>query len=278
MLHHLLAPLRLLRTLASHRFLLGQLAWRAFASRYAGAVLGWVWTPLATAVQFVLYMVVFSVILGIKTELLGTDLASRVPVGFGVFLITGLVPYLALNDVIMRSARVVRANASLVTRVRLPLEVMVVGDILGTLLHHVLAVLLMVGVCVWTGHLAITGIGWLLTGTLFLLVLAVGFGLLVSVLGVALPDIPEVLGLALQFALYGAPIIYPLGLVKHDMLAALINANPVTPLIGVFRAGLLDVAPPPGAGITYLVALAAVLIVIGAAAMDRYRATIPDLL
>jgi len=64
MFHYVLAPLRLLRTLGSHRFMLGQLAWRAFASRYAGAVLGWVWTPLATAVQFVLYMVVFSVILG----------------------------------------------------------------------------------------------------------------------------------------------------------------------------------------------------------------------
>ena len=277
MFRYVLAPARLVRTLATHRFLIGQLAWRAFASRHAGAVLGWLWTPLGTAVQFALYTLVFSVILGIKAELLGTDLATRVPVAFGVFLITGLVPFLALNDVILRAARVIRANATLVTRVRLPLEVMVVGDILGTLMHHALAVVLMVGYCVWAGHLLVAGAGWLLLGIGLLLLLAVGFGLLVSVLGVALPDIPEVLALALQLALYGAPIIYPLSFVKQDVLAAVIQANPVTPLVGIFRAGLLGVAPPPASGIVYLVFLAAALLVVGSAAMDRYRATIPDI-
>jgi lipopolysaccharide transport system permease protein len=278
MSRYFFAPARLLRTLVAHRFLLGQLAWRAFASRHAGAVLGWLWTPLGTAVQFVLYTVVFSVILQIKVELGGTDLARRVPVGFGVFLITGLVPYLALNDVIMRSSRVIRANATLVQRVRLPLEVMVIGDILGTLLHHAAAVVLMVLYCAWAGYLAVTGAGWLIVGVVLLLMLAVGFGLLVSVLGVALPDIPEVLALVLQFVLYGAPIIYPLSFVKQELLLILINANPITPLVGVFRAGLLGVAPPDPVGIIYLVVLAAVLLVVGAAAMDRYRATIPDLL
>jgi ABC-type polysaccharide/polyol phosphate export permease len=274
----ILAPARLLRTLISHRFLLGQLAWRAFAARHAGAVLGWLWTPLGTAVQFVLYTVVFSMILGLKIELLGTDLARRVPVGFGVFLITGLVPYLALNDVIMRSSRVIRANATLVQRVRLPIEVLVVGDILGTLMHHAAAIVLMILYCGWAGHLALAGAGWVAFAVLMLLVLAVGFGLLVSVLGVALPDIPEVLTLVLQFALYGAPIIYPLTLVKQDWLLALIQSNPITPLVGVFRAGLLGVAPPAVLGVVYLVILGVALLVVGAAAMDRYRATIPDLL
>lgn len=274
----LFALVQLMQTLAANRFLLGQLARRSFASRHAGLLLGWLWTPLGTAVQFLLYTVVFSVILQIKVELAGTDLARRLPVGFGVFLITGLVPYLALNDVIMRSARVIRANAALVQRVRLPIEVMVIGDILGTLMHHATAVVLMIFYCMWAGHLTAAGIGWLALGIGLLLILAVGFGLLVSVLGVALPDIPEVLGLMLQFALYGAPIIYPLSLVKQEWLSALVQANPITPLVGVFRAGLLGVAPPAVVGIVYLIGLAAALLVVGAAAMERYRTTIPDLL
>ncbi len=278
MSRYLLAPVRLVRTLYAHRFLLAQLAWRSFASRHAGAVLGWLWTPLGTAVQFVLYTVVFSVILQIKIELVGTDLARPMPVGFGVFLITGLVPYLALNDVIMRSSRVIRANATLVQRVRLPIEVLVVGDILGTLMHHAAAVVLMVLYCAWAGYLAVTGAGWLLAGIALLLLLAVGFGLLVSVLGVALPDIPEVLTLALQFVLYGAPIIYPLSSVKQGVLLTVIQMNPITPLVGVFRSGLLGLAPPDPAGIIYLLILSAVLLVVGAAAMDRFRTTIPDLL
>jgi lipopolysaccharide transport system permease protein len=278
MFRHLTAPARLMRTLIQHRFLLGQLAWRAFAARHAGALLGWLWTPLATAVQFALYTVVFSMILQIRVELAGTDLARRVPVGFGVFLITGLVPYLAINDVILRAARVIRANATLVQRVRLPLEVMVVGDILGTLMHHATATVLMIGYCAWAGHLSWAGTGWLAAGVALVAVLAVGGGLLVSVLGVAWPDVPELLAVILQLAFYAAPIIYPLTYVPEGWLLTLVEANPFTPLAGVFRAGLLAVPPPPAGTLIYLIVLAGVVLVAGAAAVGRYRATIPDLL
>lgn len=86
------------------------------------------------------------------------------------------------------------------------------------------------------------------------------------------------LGLGLQLAMYGAPIIYPLSFVKQEWLLALVNANPITPLVGVFRAGLLAVPPPAVSGVAYLIILAAVLFVVGSAAMERYRTTIPDLL
>ena len=59
---YLLAPLRLLPTLGQNRFLLGQLAWRAFASRHAGSYLGWLWTPVSTVIQFVLFMVVVKLV------------------------------------------------------------------------------------------------------------------------------------------------------------------------------------------------------------------------
>ncbi|HPA80409.1 MAG TPA: hypothetical protein PLS95_06300, partial [Thermoanaerobaculales bacterium] len=71
MIEHLLAPRRLPSTLARHRFLLAQLAWRSFASRYAGSYLGWLWTPVATLIQFAIFMVVFSVIFEIRVEGLG---------------------------------------------------------------------------------------------------------------------------------------------------------------------------------------------------------------
>jgi ABC-type polysaccharide/polyol phosphate export permease len=78
--------------------------------------------------------------------------------------------------------------------------------------------------------------------------------------------------------LYGAPIIYPLAFVKQEVLLTLIQMNPITPLVGIFRAGLLGVPAPDPVGIIYLLTLSAVLLVVGAAALDRYRTTIPDLL
>jgi lipopolysaccharide transport system permease protein len=275
---HLLAPLRLLPTLGQNRFLLGQLAWRSFASRHAGSYLGWLWTPISTVIQFALFVVVFSAILEIKIDGLGIDLARRPDVGFGVFLITGLVPFLALSDAVVRASRVFRSNVSLVQRVRLPAEVLVLGDLLGTLLHHALSFVVVVAICWWRGHMGLTSLPWVLLSVALFALWIVGLGLAASVLGAFLPDVAEVLGLVFQVLFYGAPIVYPLSMVQQDTLRTLIQLNPLTPLLGVARAGLLSAAPPTPVIIGALLAVGAVLVVVGSVAMDRWRYSIPDLL
>lgn len=274
----LVAPLRLLPTLSTHRFLLGQLAWRSFASRHAGLYLGWLWTPIATLIQFALFMVVFSVIFEIRVEGLGIDLARRPSVGFGLFLITGLVPFLALNDVVLRASKVFRTNASLVQRVRMPLEVLVVGDALGAVLHHAISFIVVLAICVLGGHLGLAELPWLLLALLLMVLWAVGLALAASVVGAALPDVSEAIALGMQLAFYGAPIVYPLALVPAGLLRSAIEINPLTPLIGVVRSGLVGAAPPPTLAVVLVAAGGIALLTVGAAALDRYRYTIADLL
>jgi lipopolysaccharide transport system permease protein len=278
MSQHLLASLRLPQTLARHRFLVAQLAWRSFASRYAGSYLGWLWTPLATLIQFALFMVVFSVIFKIRVEGLGIDLAKRPPVGFGIYLITGLVPFLALNDAVLRAARVFRSHATLVQRVRMPAEVLVVGDIIGAVLHHAVSFAVVVAICVLGGHCGIAELPWLLGSLLLIALWVVGLALTASVLGAALPDVSEALALGMQLLFYGAPVVYPLAMVPDGMLRALVSANPLTPLVEAARAGLLGAAPPEPLAVAASVAAGMALVVVGAAALDRWRYTIADLL
>jgi lipopolysaccharide transport system permease protein len=274
----LLAPLRMLPTLGRNRFLLGQLAWRAFAARHAGSYLGWLWTPVSTLVQFALFMVVFSVILEIKIDGLGIDLARRPDVGFGVYLITGLVPFLAMSDAVVRAARVFRSNVTLVQRVRLPAEVLVLGDLLGTLFHHALSFVVVVTLCVWRGHMGVANLPWLLLAVVLFVLWIVGLGLMASVLGAFLPDVPEILGLVFQVLFYGAPIVYPLAMVHDGLLRTLIEVNPLTPMLGAARAGLVSAAPPPAVAVALLVVAGAGLVVVGSVALDRWRFSIPDLL
>jgi len=274
---HLFAAFRLPQTLHRHGFLVRQLAWRAFAARHAGSYLGWLWTPISTAVQFALYMTVFSAILQIKVEGLGIDLARRPAVGFGVFLITGLVPFLAVNDVILRAARLFRAHASLVQRVRMPPEVLVVGDALGTLMHHAISFVLVVVYCVWRGHLGLAGVPWIILGLVSLVLWVVGVSLCASVLGAFLPDVAEMIGLALQVLFYAAPIVYPLALVSSVWVLTVIGLNPMTPIIGIFRSGLIGAAPPSPTGIVSIVFGGLAVMGIGTASLDRWRTSIPDL-
>jgi lipopolysaccharide transport system permease protein len=278
MIHHLTAFLRLGPTLVRHRFLLRQLAWRAFATRYAGSYLGWLWTPLATAILFLLYVLVFSVILELKVEGLGIDVARQPHVGFGVFLMTGLVPFLALNDAVLRASRVVRSNATLVQRVRLPLEVLVIGDAVGTVLHHVVSFVVVLIVCLALGHLSLATAPWLVAGVALAALWIIGACLAAAAVGALVPDLSEGLALGLQVLFYGAPIIYPLALVPEGALRTAVQFNPLTPMVGVMRTGLLGASPPEMAAVAWCFVLGAALLIAGAAVTDRFRATIPDLI
>jgi ABC-type polysaccharide/polyol phosphate export permease len=172
---------------------------------------------------------------------------------------------------------VFRAHANLVQRVRMPAEVLVLGDALGTLMHHAISLVLVVLYCAWRGHLALVGLPWLAAGLVALLLWIVGLSLCVSLLGSFLPDIAEVMGLALQVVFYAAPIVYPLAMVRTPVVRAVIEANPVTPLLGVLRAGLLGAAPPHAAAMGYLILVGVLVLWVGAAALDRWRGSIPDL-
>ncbi len=273
-----LAFARLPLVLSRQRFLLAQLARRAFAARHAGLYLGWLWTPLSIVVQFTLYLLVFSVILELKAENLGIDLAKRAPVGFGVFLITGMVPFFAINDSVVRAARVFRSHSALVQRMRLPAEVLVVGDMVGGLVHHLASLALLVGYCVWQGHMIPSDAGWLALAFVVLSVWILGVGLAVAVAGAVLPDLPEVLQLGLQVAFFGAPIVYPLAAVPEGLLRTAVELNPVTQIVSLWRTALVGAEPPSVAAIAAVAVIGVGILAVGAAALERWRYTIADLL
>jgi ABC-type polysaccharide/polyol phosphate export permease len=178
---------------------------------------------------------------------------------------------------VTRAASVFRSHANLVQRVRFPAEVLVIGNVAGTLLHHAVALVVVVAVCLFKGHLGLEGLPWALLGVVLWALWIVALSLAASLLGVALPDSTEVLALTLQLAFYGAPIIYSLSFVKHDVLRMLVEVNPLTPLVGVIRAGLTGAEPPSALALTLLGVGGVVLLAGAAAAMDRWRHSIPDL-
>ena len=159
----------------------------------------------------------------------------------------------------------------------MPPEVLVVGDALGTLMHHAISFALVVVYCAWRGHLALAGVPWIVLGLATLVLWIIGASLCVSLLGAFLPDIAEMMGLALQVVFYAAPIVYPLALVRSDLVRTVIEMNPLTPLIGVLRTGLVGATPPSMTAVAYLLVGGGLLMWIGATAQERWRSSIPDL-
>ncbi len=259
------------RVLRSNGYLLWQLSVRAFLSRHAGSVLGLLWPFLNTAVQLALYWVVFSKMIGIR-------LAGDSPVGFGLYLMVGLVPYIAASDALTRSTTLFRANRTLIQRVRFPAEVLVMGELMGTLMHHGLALLVVIAVCIAAGAVHLASLPWFFLGLAVMIVWLVGLCLLLAVAGAVLPDIGEVLGLTLLVVFYAAPIVYPLTLIQNPGLRTLISLNPLTQIVGLIRAGLIQMPPPGWWAIGALGGVGLVLAGCGIVAVAAVRRHLADLL
>ena len=101
--------------------------------------------------------------------------------------------FLAVNDVVDGGGEAVDRHASLVQRVRMPPEVLVVGDALGLRPPTAISFALVVVYCVWRGHLGRPGVGWIVLGLVdprsFFWI--IGASLCVSLVGAFLPISPK---------------------------------------------------------------------------------------
>ena len=252
------------------RRLVWELARRDFKARYAGSALGAAWAVLEPLVQFALYLTVFSYFLGMRLE-------GRPGVGlFGVYLISGLVPFLAFQESVMRATGLARERAQLVRHVNVPLEVVLAGALTAVLARHGVALLLVVGVAAGFGTFALAGIPWLLGGLVVLVIGVFGLGLALMIGGAFLPDLVQLVGTATTILFFATPIVYPVTVLPRRV-ATWVAFNPIWGGLQSFRVALLG--EPPETGAFVLAAASALLaLALGALVFKLRRSQVPDLL
>lgn len=252
------------------RRLVWELARRDFKARYAGSALGVAWAVLEPLVQFALYLTVFSYFLGMRLE-------GRPGVGlFGVYLISGLVPFLAFQESVVRATGLARERAQLVRHVNVPLEVVLAGALTAVLARHGVALVLVMGVAAAFGTFAPAGVPWLLAGLVVLVIAVFGLGLALMVGGAFLPDLTQVVGTATTILFFATPIVYPVTALPRKA-ADWLMLNPVWGGLHCFRVALLG--EPPEIGSFVLAAVSAVLaLAIGTVVFRLRRSQVPDLL
>ena len=264
-------PLTVFRNLWRWRALVRELARRDFRARYRASALGALWTVLEPGVQFALYLFAFSL-------LLGTRVASESSVApFGLYVISGLVPFWALQEVAMRASVLVREHAAMVRYVRFPLEVLLVATMASVLARQALALLLVVGISAALGKLALLSLPWLALGLMILVLLAFGAGLIFMLVGVYLPDISRLVGVGSTVLFFASPIAYPLLALAPDRYRLWLYANPLVGVLGAVRCALMAAPPPPRLAISAALAWMCALIIVGLWLFDHRAGPVRDL-
>ena len=229
---------------------------RDFTARFTGSALGIFWAILQPLSLVVLYWFVF------------TYMFSRGPASrdneYIFFLISGLLPWLGINEGVIRSTTSIVENAPMVRRLAFRSELLVVVPNASALIF---GFLLMRG--------ATPRLIWLLPFALLLqFSLQVGMGWFLAATYVVFRDLLPILGFALSVAFYLSPILYPVA----GRFEKFFVWNPMTPLLGLFRSAMLSASLPTVGSLVFLLVVAATMCAGGLTFFRRAQATLADLI
>jgi ABC-type polysaccharide/polyol phosphate export permease len=250
-------------------YLLFELVRRDLSVRYAGSFGVAGWALLNPLILCALYSFVFSLVVRIPP-----------PSGFrgtyAEFLLAGLLPWLGLQDALVRGASSITDQSHLVKKMAFPVPLLVAAGVLSALLLQTAGLVVFGGVSAGFG-----------AGEVRLLPLAAGFALqLLLLAGPALAlaagsvlfrDLAQLIPPLMTVGFYLTPVLYPEALVPPGLAWAL-DLNPARDVVALFRAGLIGTEAPPLPRLGLWVAVSGVLAFLGHGFFERSRKVFADVL
>ena len=249
-------------------FLLKEFVRRDFEGRYAGSMLGFLWSLLQPGWQLLLFTFVFSTVL--KISLLGERTEN-----FGIFLFCGLMPWLAFHEGVSRSSTAITENANLVKKIHFPAEILVLSVVLGGVVHQLIASGLFIAVLAVVGEFHWRGLSLIAIALPIQIAFTVGLGLVVATANTFFRDVGQLLGMVLMGWFYFTPIVYPLDQVPEQYQSALL-ANPMTSLVGLYREAFLGGHLGAARGLEWLLVTTGIALACGLWLFRRMKPLFPD--
>ncbi len=241
---------RLRRTLWEHlaaawhqRAFLFSLALRNLVIRYRDTSAGWLWAILQPLLLSLVYLLVFSLILRVPTE-----------VPYVVFILANVVLWNYFYRSITIGMLSVFGNIDLITRMQFPREYVPLAAWAETLVDFLIG---MVIVLIFMAGFRVS-FSWsmLVVPAVFLVMswFTVGAMLFLTALNVKIRDLQQAVPIALQLLFYMTPILYPLDIVPERFRAVYL-LNPLSVMFAVYEAAFFNgeiVFPVPFAVVAVL--------------------------
>jgi lipopolysaccharide transport system permease protein len=215
--------------LLSHRQLAVEMARREIRDRYVGQSLGSLWAIFHPLFQIGLYVFIFAFVFKVRVG--GT---ASMPLDYTTYILAGLIPWIAMQESMVKSCLAVTSNSNLVKQVVFPLEVLPFKGVLASMLPQVIGTtVLIVYVLVHHGSLHWTYVLLpLLVGLQIIWML--GLAYLFSCLGVFIRDLKDVVQVFSAVGVYLIPAFYLPDMVPNAF-RPLLYINPFSYMIWCYQ-------------------------------------------
>lgn len=212
-----------------NRRLTAEMVRRDLKSQFAGQLFGAFWIFGHPAIQCLIYIFVFTVVF--KTRIQQT---VEMPGDYTTYLLVGLIPWLFVQQSLVRTANSLAAQANLVKQVVFPVEVLPFCAVLTSLIP------MLVGLIVITFYTLVTQ-GSLPWTYLLLPIVALasvgimlGLGLVLAIVTPFFRDIKDIIQVGTAVGVYVIPAFYLPQWVPHKLLFV-IYLNPFSYFIWVYQ-------------------------------------------
>lgn len=206
--------------------LLWELTRADFKVRDQSTTLGFLWTLLHPAFEFMILYLLFTRWIGAKVD------------NYAAFLILGLVPFRFFQKATSYGLTALRRRAALARNFKFPKEILVlsaVGSELWVFLLEFAALLpflLFIGVRPTAGWALVPFV----LGVEILLVISTA--LIMSLIVLRFEDAERIWSIAMTLGFYVTPVFYPLAILSEER-RALLHWNPLAVLVEAFRESLM---------------------------------------
>lgn len=253
-----------------YRDLIWMFVWRDFVAYYKQTILG----PLWYLIQPILTTVVFTIIFGNLAQLSTDGLPPF------LFYLAGNTVWTYFSASLTSTSNTFTNNAGLFGKVYFPRLAMPLSVVISQLISFGIRFLVFFGFLVYfiTSGSDVYPNWWVLILPVLLLIMAglgLGMGIIVSSLTTKYRDLQQLVTFGVQLLMYGTPVIYPLSSIAGTWRWVIL-ANPMTPVVEVFRLAFLGTSAMSPLYLLYSFAFMFLVLLIGVLIFNRVENTFMD--
>ena len=253
-----------------YRDLIRLMVWRDFIAIYKQTVLGPVWHLIQPLLTTVVFTVIFGGIAKLPTDGLPPF----------IFYMAGNTVWAYFSICLLSTSNTFTSNAAIFGKVYFPRLAVPISIVISNLIAFAIRLGLFIA---FLGYFVLAGSPVRITAWIFMLPvlillmagLGLGGGIIISALTTKYRDLQHLATFGVQLFMYASPIIYPLSNVPEKWQWLLL-ANPLTPIIEVFRLAFLGTSSINPMLLLYSAGCTALVLLIGILIFNHVENTFMD--
>ena len=267
-----------LQKVVRRRALLQALVVRDVRTRYIGTLLGAAWILIRPAILIAFYTFIFSVVFKMRT---GTDVMGRAvgdagPYTYALFILGGLVPWLAFSEGLNQAAASIVQNKEIITKVVFPVELLPMASVASAQVAFAAMTLIVIVLVIATGGLSVTML-WLPVFFLLITLFALGLGYIFAVVNTYFRDVSNLLPFVMLLWMYASPILYPITALPKAF-QPIMRLNPMAAIVEAYRASVVFGVPPSLSSLGYAAVASVLTFMVGFALFGRAQRLFSEVL